>query len=200
MKTVPVILLAVLLVLLLVVPGRAHENTQGSTVTLTFQLTIFGQVPPPNPVCPDRAVFCRESFQVYVRDLRQPRPSPSVYFCGYRPDALPACEGNGTVYTQRITVAPGSTIAYRFVRFSGPYIVQGGDVDPPPTEVLREGEITVTNDTTLSTSYTYDAPTTPPAPLPGTGVSESMRGWFLLVPVLVAGGIVLRLSERRRNG
>jgi hypothetical protein len=31
-------------------------------------------------------------------------------------------------------------------------------------------------------------------------VSESMRGWFLLVPVLVAGGIVLRLSERRRNG
>lgn len=165
-------LLAIGLTLLLAAPSSAASpplvHGDGG-VALTFHLTLRGDVPAFSGVCPPRASFCGEVFTVVVLEVAGPRgigPSGSAFCVPRRPVSGPArpapvpttCQG-GVTYTLGLSKAAGypagQTVRYRIMRFGGVFVVQPGDADPAPADILREGVVTLTGDLTIDTIYSF---------------------------------------------
>lgn len=136
---------------------------------------------------------------MYVTRLGEPGPPSSVNFCGYRLDALPACEGNGTVYPKASLWLVEALLRMSSCASVAPTLSRGVTEIRHRQKSIALGEMTVTSDTTVSAANTYDGGSTPPGPLPPTGVSEHVWGWLLLVLVLMGGGILLRLCGRQQR-
>jgi len=130
-------------------------------VTKTFQLTVNGTVP-------NAGEFLYARFSP-----RSPDPAQTgfAHFCGplFQIDTKPACQGNGTVYTERVTFPAGTTVTFSFERSN--QATSTSDTDPYEIEVIAQGSETLTSDLTNRATYTYTG-----AMLPDTGLRAS-AGW-----------------------
>jgi hypothetical protein len=163
--------------------GEQPENgTEARTVTNTFQLTLYGDVPE------------GESFGVEYSDPSA-SPVPPLYFCG--PETEVACTGNGTVYTKTVTFPLNFRLHFRFFR---------GFTQSLNFELFYEDFKTLSSDMTTSAYYTFgdaapgngtqdDADDTPDVPtrLPDTGLGGLPLGSVAaLISLLFASGYIVR--------
>jgi hypothetical protein len=174
MKLFPLALLGLTLALVLGGPAvaRTTQDGDGGTVTKTFQLTVNGDVP--------------EGEFLYVRySPRGNDPSDDGFalFCGqlFEIDQKPACEGNGTVYTDAITFPAGTTITFSYERSN--QNTSQNDLDPYEIEVFQRGSEMLNADMTNGATFTYAGNT-----LPGTGVNDLAT---FTLPVVAAAFVLL---------
>jgi hypothetical protein len=109
------------------------DDQQGDDVTLTFELTLNGDVPE------------GEGFV-----LEYPYPSGQSFgddvFCGLGADA-PACEGGGKVYRLSLRAQAGSTERFAFAR------ITPAEGDSP--EIFFDGSVTANAAKTVRAYYTF---------------------------------------------
>lgn len=123
---------AALILLLGDVPTGAQDNQD--TVTKSFRLTLYGQVP--------------ERNRFYVVFSASPSAAAGTFtFCG-GPGAE-QCRGGGAVYTESVEVKRGAQVGGAFAR-TGPGIPGGGETFLfLPTE-------RITDDTTNAAYYSFE--------------------------------------------
>lgn len=136
-----VIALALPLALVLTLPAFAQHPPTAQTVTKTWTLTLYGDVPP------------GESFGVEYRDPAGREVAP-LFFCG--PQAAVTCAGQGREYTLTLAVPQGFDLYFRIFR---------GQPFSPQFESLQDGWETMTADSTTATRYRMPADDGTAAPL-----------------------------------
>jgi hypothetical protein len=195
MRSVPMALLIVLLFILLMYPQQdtgtrlvqsdtIMTNVELSpTVTKTFQLALYGDVP------------VDESFGVEYNYLSEENV---LYFCGAGTNTL--CTGNGTVYTETTILPRGSTLSFRF--FSGTRSNQNFTEISSGTEILS-------NDVTSTAWYSFDGESPVvgddgrPIQLPETGLFHLAYERQISFIAIVASLLVISgysLSRHTRRG
>lgn len=142
------LLLILALALLITGPAYAYapQPLQQGTVTKTFQLTVNGTVPP--------GEFLYVEYEPRSSD---PDDIGFAHFCGalYQIQENPACQGNGTVYTETKTFPVGTTVKFRFERSNQNTSTGAGD--PYDVEVIRTGTETLNSNSITRVTYTYRA-------------------------------------------
>jgi hypothetical protein len=131
-----------------IVVASVPEPTRGpnaDTVTLTFRLTLFGEVSK------------RDGFGAGARSTDQfdwqLAPGTGASFCGKHPDARTErqyCEGHGATYTTTVSFPRGTHVQYGLSRWT--LCPEWGD----NSITFGEGDMTLTEDTTLTETFTYD--------------------------------------------
>ncbi len=108
MKTLRSTLTALTLALLLAVPVLAQGGDQGDKVTVTFELTLYGDVPQ------DQAFGV---FHPTAEDDPRQR-APIILLCGQVEGFEPGadCAGGGAVHAGSLKLERGTRLAYAFVR------------------------------------------------------------------------------------
>ena len=171
MNRIPVFVVALLLVACFSLPAFAHTAQQQDSATVTFELTINGDITPDD---------------VFGAIVREAPPSGAIIeiidICGV--PGTPACQGNGTVYTGTLDVPLGTVLDVTFAR---------------GTEIFLRQQVTAASDTTITTAYPGDTAAPSPSPsgqpgasplpapaLPGTGATDSY--------ILLLGAACLLLS------
>ena len=178
LRSLAVVLLAVALG---TVPTFANPAHQTDTVTHTFRLTIYGQVPP------------QTAFSVVYGD----QANRAVrYFCGSI-EGAPDCAvssvpgGNGAIHIVDITWPRGTALPFA-VR------VHSGGSENGTT--FYEATVTPNGNTTTDVSFSFaptspqPAPSTPPTPprLPDTGLPGLPLGGLAVGAICLASGVLLR--------
>ncbi len=187
MKTITSTMAALMLALLLTVPALAGGDGGGNTVTKTFKITLYGDVPGDRSVA--ATYFTREQVETGFSG------ETIIIFCGQVPreDLNPEaevitastedCEGRaGTTYSQAVELDRGTQLTYLFA--AGPEDVPenyDGSEDvliytTPRDQNFQPTEYeTVSEDMTNAAYYDFDAGqggagSGPGAPqMPGTG-------------------------------
>lgn len=160
------VLLVLALALLLVGPVQATGPRAPGMVAVTWQLTVNGTVP------------AGEFLYVeYSPRSSAPGDDGFAHFCGplFQIDTKPACQGNGTVYTETVSFPVGTTVTFSFERSNQSTSTGGGD--PYEIEIIQQGSRTLNADVTISATYSYQklalyVPLVTTAPQPAT----SLRG------------------------
>ncbi len=150
MKTLRSTLTALTLALLLAVPVLAQGGDQGDKVTVTFELTLYGDVPQ------DQAFGV---FHPTAEDDPRQR-APILLLCGQVEgfEPRPDCAGGGSVHAGSLKLERGTRLAYAFVRVA--------EADPENTAEIfyltptnEEGEPAVFepvyHDATYGTHYRF---------------------------------------------
>jgi len=170
MNAFAVALLALTLAVGVINPVFADGADQ-ETVTKTFQLTLYSEVPP------------GELFTVGGTGIN------ILVLCGGASTTTP-CRGNGSVYTASIEYRRGTEATFRFIR---------NEDKPNAREVFGERTETLLRDTVNAAAYTFDATPGPDAPtqLPDTGargrVADLLFGSAAqVIALLLLGGYMLR--------
>jgi LPXTG-motif cell wall-anchored protein len=177
MKRLHSLALVLALFALLTLPAFAHPAQQSDEVIKTFQLTIYGDVPPGT------------AFSVTYGSLDN---FAQRVFCGPVEGIVvptPTCTGNGAVYTVVTDKPRGDTLNFRY------QIHRGGELTGT---TFYEGTETLNSDMTNTAYYTFET-TAPgndqqdmPSQLPDTGLPGLPLGGLAGSVALLAGGLVLR--------
>ncbi len=208
MRTLRATLTALAMLALFAIPALAGGDG-GDTVTKTFELTLYGEVPG------DQAFIVTYVTGEQLEQMESEElsgPPPGVVFCG-QPAARPAeedCVGGGTVYTGKVEFERGEKILFAFVRanegegsgsgseeifFGSP----GLETGEPELEIL-------TGDRTNEAFYSFDTrqggpgddPQAPAMPDTGAGGMAGGRlplgGAAILLSLMAA-----RYAVRRRH-
>ena len=133
MPSVRGIALALALALIMTLPAFAQRPQAAPTVTKTWTLTLYGDVPP------------GESFGVEYRDPAGRDVAP-LYFCG--PTAASTCSSDGTSYVHTLVVPQGFALYFRIFR---------GQPYSPAFESIQDGWETMTADSTTAVQYRMPA-------------------------------------------
>ena len=138
MRTVRSLLMATALVTMLAIPAMAQHDGEEDTVTKTFELTLNGDVPQGH------------GFSVNFHLDDDPSGEGGIAFCGSTGSpaepGIEPCEGDGTVYSAKVELDRGTTIAFTYLS------LPGGDEPDRPFNVGTE---TLDADMTTSTEYTF---------------------------------------------
>ncbi|MDP9352576.1 MAG: hypothetical protein M3P51_13700 [Chloroflexota bacterium] len=167
-------LMALTLALVLSGPALAGDG-QDDTITKTFKLTLYGDVP------------AAELFAVGYATREQldngsfPDPVPYILFCGTlspgddRPTQVVtdgSCKGgHGTTYTATVEFERGAELAYFFVRASNadPNLFDAFLTTPINEELKPTAYETLSDDATNAAYYRYGAAEEPMPKMPTTG-------------------------------
>jgi hypothetical protein len=175
MKTLASSLMALTLALLLAMPAHAGGDEQDGTVTKTFELTLYGNVPA------DQLFAVGYATRAQFVDGAFPDPVPYILFCGTlaegddRP-ALVVTEGTctggtGTTYSADVELDQGAELAYFFVRASNtaPNLFDAFLTTPINEELNPTAYETLTDDATNTAYYRYGTADEPMPEMPATG-------------------------------
>lgn len=169
MKALAPTVIALALALLLTAPALAGGDGSGDTVTKTFKITLYGDVPEDRSVA--ATYFTREQVEAGFSG------ETVIIFCGQVPreDLNPEAEvitastedcegGDGTTYTQEVRLDRGTELTYLFA--AGPEDIPedyDGSEDvliytTPRDQNFRPTEYeTVSEDMTNAAHYNFDA-------------------------------------------
>ena len=212
MKTAASIFVALMLALLLTVPGYAQgtdqqgDDQQDDTVTKTLKLTLYGNVPE------DRA------FGAFYYVSPETHPEGLIQFCGPNvPGGEPPsqvvseeeCQGGGTVYTASMEFESGTGIFVEFVTLSvnDPQNTLEIFAESPELEARESLEYEVLDtDATNTARYRFGADNgqqTPKMPTTGAGGMASTHSpvahMAAMLLLLTAGAGTLRGTARIRR-
>ncbi len=199
-------LMALVLALALAAPALAGGDGQDDTVTKTFELTLYGDVPADQ-------VF--ELGYVTREMVESPGEAaiPTIQFCGSVQDpsaaqiiSRQACEGNGTVYTAEVEFPSDTEVAYRY------FTLRPSDVRGTSDEFFKsyDGERpdgpedyeTLNADITSSAWYRFGPAGDEQLPgrMPGTGAGGAAGSTLRALPLAAAGSVLAAaLYASRRN-
>lgn len=203
MKTLASILAAAAFMLVLAAPALAQGGTtqQSDTVTKTFKLTLYGNVPA-------ERVF---EVKYLTEDEAKAGADPkAIQFCGGVQDpgasriiSREACTGNGTVYTADVEFKRGTKVGFMYFTLlasnpGGTEEVFFSSIKGPGAPGGPEDFETLTRDVVNSAKYHVGGQQTPRMPDTGAGgmATAAVPGYSgMSALLLAAAGYALR---RRR--
>ncbi len=204
MKRIATTLMALTLALVAVTPALASGGEQGDTVTKTFELTLYGEVPA------DQLFAVGYATREQLVDGAFPDPVPYILFCGTlsEGDDAPAqvvtegacVGGKGTTYRADVELRRGAELAYFFVRASNadPNLFDAFLTTPINDELKPTAFETLDGNATNAAYYRYGttAGTTPGMPSTGAGGMASghipLGGAAASLSLLAAGAYSAR--------
>ncbi len=206
MKTLASSLMALTLALLLAMPAHAGGDERDDTVTKTFELTLYGDVPA------DQLFAVGYATRAQLVDGAFPDPVPYILFCGTlsEGDDQPAqvvtegsCTGGeGTTYRADVELEEGDELAYFFARASNtdPNLFDIFFATPINEELKPTAYETLSDDATNAAYYRYGTAGEAMPEMPATGAGGMAGGQFPLAGVagtfglLAAGAYTARRS------
>lgn len=196
MKTLASSLMALTLALLLVIPVHVDGDKRDDTVTKTFELTLYGDVPA------DQLFAVGYATRAQLVDGAFPDPVPYILFCGSlaEGDDQPAqvftegsCTGGeGTTYSADVELDQGAELAYFFARASStdPNLFDAFLTTPINKELKPTAYETLSDDSTNAAYYRYGAAAEPMPEMPATGAGGMAGSRFPLARVAATLGLL----------